>query len=120
MIGALLKDLGLAKDLGLTQTNAGTWSGAGGWLDDASAKVIESVNPATGEVIARVRATTPAQYEQVMASAVVAAKAWRTVPAPKRGEAVRLMGEELRKCRCTQNVPITACSSSGTRSAWSA
>mgnify|MGYP003503092175 FL=1 len=91
MIGALL------KDLGLTQTNAGTWSGAGGWLDDASAKVIESVNPATGEVIARVRATTPAQYEQVMASAVVAAKAWRTVPAPKRGEAVRLMGEELRR-----------------------
>ena len=91
MIGALL------KDLGLTQTNAGTWSGVGGWLDDASAKVIESVNPATGEVIARVRATTPAQYEQVMASAVVAAKAWRTVPAPKRGEAVRLMGEELRK-----------------------
>jgi aldehyde dehydrogenase (NAD+) len=91
MIGALL------KDLGLTQTNVGTWSGAGGWLDDASAKIIESVNPATGEVIARVRATTPAQYEQVMASAVVAAKAWRTVPAPKRGEAVRLMGEELRK-----------------------
>ena len=91
MIGALL------KDLGLTQTNAGTWSGAGGWLDDASAKIIESVNPATGEVIARVRATTPAQYEQVLASAVVAAKAWRTVPAPKRGEAVRLMGDELRK-----------------------
>ena len=91
MIGALLKDLGLA------QTNAGTWSGAGGWLNDASAKVIESVNPATGEVIARVHATTPAQYEQVMASAVVAAKSWRTVPAPKRGEAVRLMGEELRK-----------------------
>ena len=91
MIGAPL------KDLGLTQTNAGTWSGVGGWLDDASAKIIESVNPATGEVIARVRATTPAQYEQVMASAVVAAKAWRTVPAPKRGEAVRLMGEELRK-----------------------
>ena len=32
-----------------------------------------------------------------MASAVAAAKAWRAVPAPKRGEAVRLMGEELRK-----------------------
>ena len=56
MIGALL------KDLGLKQTNAGTWSGVGGWLDDASAKIIGSVNPATGEVIARVRATTPAQY----------------------------------------------------------
>jgi aldehyde dehydrogenase (NAD+) len=91
MIDALL------KSLGLTQTNAGTWSGAGGWLDDPSAKVIESINPTTGALIARVRSTTPAQYEQVMASAAAAAKAWRSVPAPKRGEAVRLMGEELRK-----------------------
>jgi len=91
MIDALL------KSLGLTPTNAGTWSGAGGWLDDPSARVIESINPTTGEVIARVRSTTPAQYEQVMASAAAAAKAWRSVPAPKRGEAVRLMGEELRK-----------------------
>ncbi len=87
----------LLNSLGLGPVNAGTWSGAGGWLDDASARIIESINPTTGEVIARVRSTTPAQYEQVMASAVAAARAWRTVPAPKRGEAVRLMGEELRQ-----------------------
>ena len=91
MIDALL------KSLGLTQTNAGTWSGDGGWLDDSAARVIESINPTTGAVIARVRSTTPAQYEQVLASAAATAKAWRSVPAPKRGEAVRLMGEELRK-----------------------
>jgi aldehyde dehydrogenase (NAD+) len=91
MIGALLQSLGLAP------ANAGTWSGNGGWLDDAAAKVIESINPTTGAVIATVRSTTPAQYEQVLASAVAAAKLWRSVPAPKRGEAVRLMGEELRK-----------------------
>ena len=48
-------------------------------------------------MLGRVRATTPAQYEQVMASAVAAAKLWRNVPAPKRGEAVRLLGEELRQ-----------------------
>ena len=90
MIDALLQGLGLER------TSAGTWC-ADGWLDDAGARVIESVNPSTGEVIARVRATTPAQYEQVMASAVAAARVWRQVPAPKRGEAVRLMGEELRK-----------------------
>jgi aldehyde dehydrogenase (NAD+) len=87
----------LFNSLGLTETNAGTWSGDGGWLDDASAKLIESINPTTGAVLARVRSTTPAQYELVMASAVAAAKIWRTVPAPKRGEAVRLMGEELRR-----------------------
>jgi aldehyde dehydrogenase (NAD+) len=90
MSGAMLEELGLAR------TNAGTWCGDG-WLDDANSRLIESLNPSTGEVIARVRATTPAQYEQVLASAVAAAKAWRQVPAPKRGEAVRLMGEELRK-----------------------
>ena len=32
-----------------------------------------------------------------MSTAVAAAAAWRQVPAPKRGEAVRLMGEELRR-----------------------
>ncbi|MCE3285899.1 MAG: aldehyde dehydrogenase [Steroidobacteraceae bacterium] len=90
MIDALLQSLELEK------TNAGTCCGDG-WLNDDDARSIESVNPTTGEVIARVRATTPAQYEQVMASAVAAARVWRSVPAPKRGEAVRLMGEELRK-----------------------
>jgi len=83
--------------LGLEQNNAGTWSGDGGWLGDAVAPVIESINPTTGAVIARVQASTAAQYEKVVASAVAAAKAWRAVPAPKRGEAVRLLGEELRK-----------------------
>ena len=86
----------MMESLGLTALNAGTWCGEG-WLEDPGAPVIESVDPATGTVIARVRASTPAQYAQVMASAVAAAKLWRVVPAPKRGEAVRLMGEELRR-----------------------
>jgi aldehyde dehydrogenase (NAD+) len=83
--------------LGLEQNNAGTWSGDGGWLSDAGAPVIESINPTTGAVIARVQASTPAHYEKVLASAVAASRAWRAVPAPKRGEAVRLLGEELRR-----------------------
>jgi aldehyde dehydrogenase (NAD+) len=87
----------LLNSLGVTPTHAGTWSGDGGWLDDHAAKLIDSINPTTGEVLGRVRATTPAQYEQVMSSAVAAARIWRTVPAPKRGEAVRLMAEELRQ-----------------------
>jgi aldehyde dehydrogenase (NAD+) len=91
MSGALLRSLGLAPD------HSGTWSGQGGWLDDSSAPLIESINPTTGAVLGRVRATTPAQYEQVMASAVSAARLWRNVPAPKRGEAVRLLGAELRQ-----------------------
>jgi len=87
----------ILKSLGLEAVNAGTWTPDGGWLSDASAPRIDSINPSTGQVIASVSATTAAQYEKVMASAVAAAREWRNVPAPKRGEIVRLMGEELRK-----------------------
>ena len=46
--------------LGLEQTSPGTWCGDGGWLADADAPLIESINPSTGEVISRVRATSAA------------------------------------------------------------
>jgi len=82
--------------LGLSAVNPGTWCGDGGWLEDPAAPLIDSVNPATGEVIAQVRATTPADYERVVASAVSAFGEWRAVPAPRRGEAVRRIGEALR------------------------
>jgi aldehyde dehydrogenase (NAD+) len=84
-------------NLGLEALNPGTWSAKGGWLTDPAAPRVDSVNPATGEVIASVLATTAAQYEQVMTSARDVALAWRSVPAPKRGEAVRLVGDELRR-----------------------
>jgi aldehyde dehydrogenase (NAD+) len=84
-------------NLGLESVNPGTWSSRGGWLSDPSARRVDSVNPATGEVIASVLATTPSQYEQLMSAAHEVALAWRSVPAPKRGEAVRLVGDELRR-----------------------
>jgi len=87
----------MLQGLGLEPVNPGTWCGEGGWLSDDSAPLIESVSPASGEVIARVRATTPEQYERVVASAAAAFREWRLVPAPRRGEAVRRMGEALRQ-----------------------
>ena len=83
--------------LGLGAVNAGTWSSAGGWLADDHAPLVQSINPSNGEVLGAVRATTAAQYEQLMAAAHDVALAWRSVPAPKRGEAVRLVGDELRR-----------------------
>src|SRR6266404_4981270 len=83
--------------LGLRGINPGTWSGSHGWSKHTGGAVIDSVNPATGKRLAQVRGATLQDYEDVMASAVAAAAAWRLVPAPKRGEAVRLMGEELRQ-----------------------
>jgi aldehyde dehydrogenase (NAD+) len=84
------------ESLGLEAINAGVWSGSHGWSTDTGGTLIESTNPATGQRIAQVRGATAADYERVMAAAVTAAAAWRSVPAPKRGEAVRLIGEELR------------------------
>jgi len=83
--------------LGLGAVNPGAWSGEHGWSTAAAGELINVRNPATGALIAQVRPATEADYEQVLASAVKAAAAWRDIPAPKRGEVVRLLGEELRR-----------------------
>src|SRR6202522_4422582 len=85
------------ESLGLRDLNAGVWSGSHGWSTDSSGPLIESTNPATGQRLAQVRGATLADYEHVMNSALAAAAAWPRVPAPKRGEAVRQVGEEVRK-----------------------
>jgi aldehyde dehydrogenase (NAD+) len=84
--------------LGIEKDNAGAWSGAAGWVA-SNGPVIESRNPATGQLIAKVRAADATALEQVLSSAVEAAKSWQQVPAPKRGEAVRLLGEALRRSK---------------------
>src|SRR5690606_6864772 len=55
--------------------------------------------PVTGETIASLAATTPAEANAVIEKAAQAFRAWRMVPAPKRGELVRLLGEELRAAK---------------------
>ncbi|WP_395349741.1 aldehyde dehydrogenase family protein [Variovorax sp. UC122_21] len=56
-------------------------------------------SPLTGEVIAQVAQTAPAAATETIARAHAAFKAWRAVPAPRRGELVRLLGEELRAAK---------------------
>src|SRR6201986_1910118 len=89
----------ILHSLGLREINPGTWSGSHGWSTDAAGPLIDSINPATGERLAQVRGATAADYEHVMSAALAAAAAWRRVPAPKRGEAVRLIGEALRQSK---------------------
>jgi aldehyde dehydrogenase (NAD+) len=86
----------ILASLGLSEINAGAWSQDGGWSQETTGPIIESINPATGELLGRVRSATAADYERVIVSARKAFEQWRMVPAPKRGEAVRLIGEELR------------------------
>src|SRR5215831_15218040 len=56
-------------------------------------------SPITGEVLARLAATTPQQAEAAIGRAAAAFTRWRDVPAPRRGELVRLLGEELRAAK---------------------
>lgn len=53
-------------------------------------------SPVTGETIAHVGAASPAEIEAAIAQADAAFRAWRLVPAPRRGEFVRRIGEALR------------------------
>ncbi len=81
--------------LQLEPVNAGTWSGAEA-MSSESAALIESINPANGEVIARVRATTTDEYDKLVDNAREAFIEWRKIPAPLRGDAVRRVGNALR------------------------
>ncbi|MBP8648365.1 MAG: aldehyde dehydrogenase family protein [Thermomonas sp.] len=74
----------------------GTYVGNGEWSRTADAGVIEPVNPTTGEVLGRVQASSKADYELIVERAQAAFKVWRTTPAPRRGEAIRLCADALR------------------------
>ncbi len=83
--------------LGLTDTESGTFLGNGEWSATRDAGVLESINPTNGEVLAKVRASSQADYDTIVERAQAAFKVWRTTPAPRRGEAIRLCADALRK-----------------------
>ena len=93
----MLNDARAAHDvlsrLGLSAENPGVCTG-GGWLP--ANRSFPSIDPSSGEPIARAGNGSREDYERVMANAWEAAKAWRSVPAPVRGEAVRRVGDTLR------------------------
>ena len=64
-------------------------------------------SPIDGAEIARVHETSAADMKDVIARSVAAFKAWRDVPAPRRGELVRLLGEELRAAKTELGALVT-------------
>jgi aldehyde dehydrogenase (NAD+) len=69
----------------------------GDWIAEPSGGEMASINPATGETLAKIRMAGPEDYECVMARAAESFQDWRMVPAPKRGEIVREIANELRE-----------------------
>jgi len=85
------------KSLGINDTNPGAYFGHGEWSTTTEAGIKEAINPSTGEVIASVYSASVDDYERVVTQAQAAFKEWRQVPAPQRGEAIRLCTEALRQ-----------------------
>ncbi|MBS0361897.1 MAG: aldehyde dehydrogenase family protein [Proteobacteria bacterium] len=64
-------------------------------------------SPVTGEAIAEVHDATPAEVAQAIEAAHEAFLKWRLVPAPRRGELVRMLGEELRAAKADLGALVT-------------
>jgi aldehyde dehydrogenase (NAD+) len=79
----------------------------GDWIPHPSGGELASINPADGSVIARVRMAGREDYERVAARAAEAFREWRMIPAPKRGEIVREMADELRRSKADLGALVT-------------
>ncbi|MBW7952456.1 MAG: aldehyde dehydrogenase family protein, partial [Chitinophagaceae bacterium] len=83
------------KELNLHQNNQGSSTGTKWVLSNDT--LIESFSPVDGNMIGTVNTTSKNVYDTIVATAEKAFAEWRLVPAPKRGEIVRQIGNALRE-----------------------
>lgn len=83
------------QELNLRENNYGFSTG----LKNRSGKgsALHSENPTDGQLIATTSLCTLEDYHEAVTTAKEAFQVWRKVPAPKRGEVVRQMGDAFRK-----------------------
>ncbi len=90
-----MKDI--LERLGISKVNAGVCCGVDNWIHDAQGVELRSINPANNEVIAAVVQGAAQSYEGAVAAAQAGFAQWRALPAPKRGELIRDLGNALRE-----------------------
>lgn len=83
------------NELNIPEVSSGISTGQN-WIK-TSGERIDSYSPVDGKLIASVQGATAKEYEQLIPQAQEAFKAWRTIPAPKRGEIIRQFGNLLRE-----------------------
>ena len=81
--------------LGIQQLNPGMSTGTNHWNGRGS--LLASKSPVDGQVIGTVHLGSQDDYLQIIDTAHNAFLSWRTVPAPKRGEIIRQIGDRLRQ-----------------------
>ncbi len=74
---------------------------------EGSAGELVSVSPDDGQPIARVRTQTRREYDRIVDAAQREFCIWRQLPAPRRGEIVREIGDELRKHKSSLGALVT-------------
>ena len=80
------------ENLGIESENRGGFDGE--WIGSGPEQ--EVTTPIDGSVIATVHQVTEEEYERIVGRAHEAFLEWRKVPAPRRGEIVRQIGDRLR------------------------
>jgi aldehyde dehydrogenase (NAD+) len=95
----------ILEKLHIEPVNSGACSGD--WIPNPSGGEFASINPSTGEPLAKILSAGPADYDTVVARAQEAFVDWRMVPAPKRGEIVREIGNELRAHKADLGALVT-------------
>lgn len=83
--------------LGIKEVNKGASTGYE-WFN-TTGDFIESYSPVDGKLIAKVQQGTADDYEKIIQKSQEAFKTWRMMPAPKRGEIVRQIGNALRDAK---------------------
>ncbi len=87
----------ILDSLGIKPVNSGACTGGSkGWIE-TKGKELVSYSPINGKPIASVLMAERKDYDAVMAKAEEAFKAFRMMPAPRRGEMVREIGDALRE-----------------------
>ncbi|MFO0963410.1 MAG: aldehyde dehydrogenase family protein [Phycisphaerales bacterium] len=90
MSSPLLRRLGIARDPRLLPATAATATLL------AEGRAVQSDNPADGSVLATIRLQGRRDYDRTVEAARTVQAEWAMLPAPKRGEIVRRIGEALR------------------------
>ena len=89
-MAAVLKQLGI-QDINPAYSTGLEWGGKN------NSEIREIYSPADGQLIGAVRMATEQDYERIIEAADKAFGEWRKMPAPKRGEIVRQIGDKLRE-----------------------
>ena len=93
----------ILRKLGIESVNPGGFDGE--WL--GSGDPLDSISPVDGHTIASVTQVTADEYDRIAGRAHEAFLKWRLLPAPKRGEVIRQLGNALRAVKTELGALVT-------------